>query len=242
MTGHCSKCGKIWTLEARQGVCQWCGELTTCQTSRTQALRSLKSRSNGRKRQADSNGNGYDQLDGEWLTYYEVASRFSHKAKAQDREDLLQDIMIALADVARNNGHKPLTEPAMYRIASVTVVHYWRAQYKLTNGLDCGSCSKAQRAKCRSEWLYSECPKAIKLVYLSKPITDSEGNLTELGELIADDKAINLQAWVEASTWERGYPERLVEIAYKLDNGEKLTATDSQYLWRYRKRTQKPLF
>jgi len=103
-----------------------------------------------------------DQLTGEWLTYYKVASRFSHKAKAQDREDLLQDIMISLADVARNNGHKPLTEPAMYRIASVTVADYWRAQYKLTNGLDCGSCSKAQRQKCRSEWLYSECPKAIK--------------------------------------------------------------------------------
>jgi hypothetical protein len=149
--------------------------------------------------------------------------------------------MIALADVARNNGHKPLTEPAMYRIASVTVVHYWRAQYKLTNGLDCGSCSKAQRKECKEHDLYSECPKAIKLVYLSKPITDSEGNLTELGELIADDKAINLDAWLEGSTWELGYPRRLVEIAHKLDNGENLTATDSQYLWRYRKREQKTL-
>lgn len=241
MTGHCSNCGKIWTLKQRQGVCQWCGELAVCQTIRTQALRSIKSRSNGRKRQAQSNGNGYDQLDGEWLTYYKVASRFSHKAKAQDREDLLQDIMITLADVARSNGHKPLTEPTMYRVASYEVADYWRAQYKLTNGLDCGSCSKAQRQKCRSEWLYSDCPKAIKLEYLSKPITDSEGNLTELGELIADDKAINLDAWLEGSTWELGYPKRLVEIAHKLDDGENLTATDSQYLWRYRKREQKTL-
>ena len=31
---------------------------------------------------------------------------------------------------------------------------------------------------------------------LNKPIIDSEGNLTELGELIADDKAIDLDAWV----------------------------------------------
>jgi len=62
MTGHCSKCGKIWTLEARQGVCQWCGEFATCQTRTTQALRSLKSRSSGRKRQAPVGGNGYDQL------------------------------------------------------------------------------------------------------------------------------------------------------------------------------------
>jgi len=187
------------------------------------------------------NGNGYDQLDGEWALFYKVASRFSHKAKAQDRGDLLHDIMITLADVASHNGHKPLTEPTMYRVASYEVADYWRAQYKLSNGLDCGSCSKAQRQKCRSEWLYSDCPKAIKLEYLSKPITDSEGNITELGELIADDKAINLDAWLEGSTWELGYPRRLVEIAHKLDNGENLTATDSQYLWRYRKREQKTL-
>jgi len=222
-------------------VCQWCGKLATCQSTRTQALRSLKSRSNGRKRQAQANGNGYDQLDGDWLTYYQVASRFSHKAQAQDREDLLHNIIVTLADVARNNGHKPITEVAMYRVASVTVAHYWRAQYKLTNGLDCGSCSKAQRRKCRSENLYSECPKAIKLEYLSQPITDSEGNLTELGELIADDKAIDLDAWLDAKTFLSGCPQRLIEIAHKITSGQKLTATDSQYLWRYRKREQKPL-
>ncbi len=51
------------------------------------------------------NGNGYDQLDGEWALFYKVASRFNHKAQAQDREDLLQDIMITLADVASHNGH-----------------------------------------------------------------------------------------------------------------------------------------
>ena len=95
---------------------------------------------------------------------------------------MLDDIMIVLADVASNNGHKPFTEPAMYRVASITVVHYWRAQYKLTNGLDCGSCSKAQRKECKEHELYSECPKAIKLEYLSKPITDSDGNLIRILE------------------------------------------------------------
>ena len=243
MTGHCSKCGKIWTLETRQGLCQWCGKLSTCQSQRTQALRSIKSRSNGRKRQAPPVGdNGYDQLAGEWLTYYKVASRFSDKAKAQDRDDLLQDIMIALADVASSNGHKPLTEPAMYRIASVTVVHYWRAQYKHTNGLDCHNCSKAQRHKCRKDWLYSECPKAIKLEYLSKPVVDSEGNLTELGELIADDHAIDLDAWLDAKTFEQGCPQRLIDIGYKINNGIPLVGKDREYLRQFRQREQKRLF
>lgn len=242
MTGYCSKCHKVWTLEARQGVCSWCGKLATCQNQRTQALRSIKSRSNGRKRQIPGGGNSYSQLDGEWLTYYKIASRFSHKAKAQDREDLLQDIMIALADVARNNGHKPLSEPAMYRVASVTVVHYWRAQYKLTNGLDCGSCSKAQRHKCRKDWVYPECPKAIKLEYLSKPITDENGNITELGELIADDKAIDLAAWLDDKTFLLGCPQRLIAIGYKIRQGIPLDNKDKCYLQRFRQREQKRLF
>jgi len=241
MVGHCSKCHKVWALDTRQGLCRWCGKLATCQTTQTQALRSIKSRSNGRKRQAPANGNGYDQLDGDWLTYYQVASRFSHKAQAQDREDLLHDIMIALALVTRNNGHKPITEVAMYRIASVTVADYWRSQYKLTNGLDCGSCSKAQRRKCRSEDLYSECPKAIKLEYLSQPITDSEGNLTELGELIADDRAIDLDAWLDDKTFLSGCPQRLIDIAHKINEGQALDGSDRKYLCKWRKREQKRL-
>ena len=143
MTGHCSKCGKIWTLDTAQGICQWCGKQATCQTSRTR-LRSIKSR--GTKRQAADNGGGYDQLPEPELTYYNVAKRYNHKALAPDQEDLLHDIIIALADVA---SHKTLTKPAMYRIASVTVANYWRTHYKLTSGIDCGSCSKAQRRECR---------------------------------------------------------------------------------------------
>jgi len=242
MTGHCSKCGKIWTLDTKQGVCQWCGSSASCQTTRTQALPGIKSRSNGRKRQAPVSDNGYDQLDGDWLTYYKIASKFSHKAKAQDREDLLHDIMITLADVASHNGHKPLTEPTMYRVASYEVADYWRTQYKLTNGLDCGSCNKAQRRKCREDDLYGECPKAIKLEYLSKPITDSEGNITELGELIADDKAIDLDQWIDDKTWLAGCPKRLIDIAHKINEGQALTQVELNYLCRWRKRQQKTLF
>ena len=239
-TGFCSKCHKVWTLETQQGVCQWCNKPSSCQTTTTQP-RSIKSKSNGSKRQDNHNGNGYDQLTGEYLTYHKVASRFNHKAKAEDTEDLLHDIILTLAVAERNNGHKPFTKFAMYRIASRAVADYWREHYKLTNGLTCCNCSKAQRRKCKEQDLYSECPKAIKLEYLSKPILDSEGNLTELGELIADDKALDLDGWVSDSTWELGYPQRLVDIAYKLRDGQALTVTDRTYLCKWRKREQKKL-
>ena len=239
--GHCSHCGRVWTLNERQGVCPWCNKPASCITA-TSKPRHIKSRSNRRRKQHDGNGhNGYDHLEGQWLTYYKIASRFAHKAKVEDTEDLLHDIIITLADVERNNGHKPYTEAAMYRIASRAKDQYWRNYYKLTNGLTCGNCSKAQRRKCKEDWLYGECPKAIKLESLNKTVIDSEGNTTELGELIADDKALDLDAWVSGSTWEIGYPRRLVEIAYRLKAGTPLTKTDRQYLWRFRKTEQKTL-
>jgi hypothetical protein len=242
--GHCSHCGKVWTLKERQGVCPWCNKPASCQSS-TSKPRHIKSSSRRKQRQADHNGNGhngYDHLEGEWLTYYKVASRFAHKAKADDQQDLLHDIILTLADVERNNGHKPFTEAVMYRIASRAKDQYWRNYYKLNNGLTCGNCSKAQRRKCKEDWLYGECPKAIKLESLNKPVIDSEGNTTELGELIADDKAIDLDAWVSSSTWEIGYPKRLVAIAYKLKAGIPLAKGEHCYLQRFRKREQKKLF
>jgi hypothetical protein len=149
--------------------------------------------------------------------------------------------MLTLALAERNNGHKPFTEAVMYRIASRAQADYWRAYYKLTMGLDCRHCNKAQRQKCRSDWLYADCPKAIKLESLNKPILDGEGNLTELGELIADDKAMELDAWVSDSTWEIGYPKRLVEIAYKLKAGTPLAIADRKYLCKRRQQEQKRL-
>ena len=239
--GHCSRCGKVWTLEERQGVCQWCNKPASCQSS-TSKPRHIKSSRRRKQRQVDGNGNGYNQLESEWLTYYKVASRFAHKAKADDQQDLLHDIILTLAVAERNNGHKPFTEAVMYRIASRAQADYWFKHYKLTMGLDCGHCSQAQRHKCKEDYLYTECPKAIKLESLNKPIIDSEGNMTELGELIADDKAIDLDAWVSDSTWEIGYPKRLVGIAYKLKAGEALTHGELCYLSRVRAKEQKKLF
>jgi len=170
--------------------------------------------------------------------YYQVAVQFSHRALPADRDDLLHDIIVTLADVERNNGHKAFTEATMYRIASRTVALYWRNQYKLTNGLTCGNCSQKQRLKCRAEWSYSNCPKAIKLESLNEPITDSDGNVTDLGDLIADDKAIDLAEWLDAKSFLARCPHRLIAIAVKLRDHETLTHYERNYLWRFRRRQQ----
>jgi len=187
-------------------------------------------------------GNGYDRLDGDWLTYYKVATKFSHKARLEDREDLLHTIMVNLAVAHRNNGHKPDNPSWMYRIASFTVAQYWRDYYRANNGLDCGHCSNPQRKKCKEQDLYRECPKAIKVEYLSKPIIDGKGNITELGELIADDRAIDLDAWLDNKTFLLGCPQRLIDIAVKIRDGIALEGKDREYISQFRQKEQTCLF
>jgi len=236
--GHCSQCQRVWALTEPQGVCQWCGKTATCQTATTKPRRETSRR---RKReQSNGIGNGYDQLPEPHLTYYRIASRFAHKVLAGDQEDLLHDIILHLNRVAQRKleGGLPFSEAAMYRTAEHVKDHYWYDLRKRTSGLDCGHCSKAQRRKCKEDWLYRDCSKAIKLDSLNKPIIDSEGNLTEFGDLIADDKALDLDAWVDARTFLIGIPQRLKRIALKLRDGEGLTGAEKFYLAKWRKREQ----
>ena len=237
--GHCSQCGKIWTLKESQGDCQWCGKSATCQVSKSKPR--LVNPRRRRQPQAGHLGNGYNQLPEPHLTFYNVALPFAKSVPTQDQEDLLHTIIANLAD-ANRNGHKPDNPSWMYRIASFTKADYWREHYKLTNGLTCCNCSKAQRRKCKEEDLYLECPKAIKLESLNKPIIDSEGNLTDRGNLIIDDKALDLDAWLDDKTFKLTSPERLLLIGEKLQDGIALTKAEQKYLERYRKREQKKLF
>ena len=184
-------------------------------------------------------GNGYDQLDGEWLTYYKVATKYVHKARYEDRDDLLHTIILNLAVAGRNDGHKPDNASWMYRIASFTVAQYWRDYYYRVNGIDCGHCSNQQRKKCKRDNLYgSKCPRAIRIESLQKPIVGEDGELGELGDLIADDKALDLADWTDINTFLRGCPQRLLDIAEKIDNREALTKTEQNYLNYWRKKNE----
>jgi len=187
-------------------------------------------------------GNGYDRLEGDYAVYYKVATKFVYKARFEDREDLLHIIMLNLAVAHRNNGHKPDNPSWIYRIASFTVAQYWRDYYKRTYGIDCGHCSNQQRKKCKAEDLYSDCPRAIRIESLQKPIADGDGHLTELGELISDDKALDLAEWTDINTFLLSCPQRLIDIAEKLKDKIPLSKTEARYMERYRHKYQKTLF
>lgn len=240
--GHCSCCHKIWTLDTPQGVCQWCRKFATSQTSQTSQSQTKRLATTRRRQKPQRRplGQDYDQLPQKWLDLYQIAVKYAHKAMADEREDLLHDILLTLYQARK--AKPDLTTGALYRIASRALMDYWRAHYRHTNGLDCGHCSKAQRRNCKDHWLYGECPKAIRLESIEKPVIDSGGNLTELGNLIADPESLDLDYWERTTElWQLGYPERLVMIAKKLHHGEALTSYERTILSRYRQKEQKKL-
>ncbi|MBI2979476.1 MAG: hypothetical protein HYY41_01385 [Chloroflexi bacterium] len=96
--GHCSRCHRVWTLKERQGVCRWCGNSASCQST-TAKPRHIKSRSNGRLKQA----NGYDQLDGEWLAIAIENARLYQQVQdmaiLQERERLAREMHDGMAQL-----------------------------------------------------------------------------------------------------------------------------------------------
>ena len=156
----------------------------------------------------------YQGLEGKWLDWLKIAERFERKAKAQDRLDLRHIIIVAFAGQQARNEQldKPdLSFYGMLRIASHCVADYWREQRR-----------------------------ELTILSLNTELEDSSGNTIELIDTLADD-SIDLAAWLERSTWELGYPKRLVAIAHKLDNKEALSVKDRMYLSRYRHKKQKRL-
>jgi hypothetical protein len=152
----------------------------------------------------------------DWSKYIAVADRFQHKAKAQDIEDLKHTIILSLAQAQTakdNNGGGQLSDVAMLRVASYECQKYWRQQKRL-----------------------------LTVLSLNTDIDDGEGNSTELIDTLASDKAIDLDAWLDARTWLLGCPKRLIVIAGKRLKGIPLTNADMIYLCRFRQREQKWLF
>jgi hypothetical protein len=190
------------------------------------------------------NGNGYDQLDGDWALFYKVARGFVRRVKPEDRHDFLHALLLEMAKVKAKYqvSGKPLTEAGLMRVASFEVKDYWRKHFRRINGIDCGRCSKAQRQKCRSEDLYRECPKAIRIESLDKLIEDGDGNKVELYQMIADDNAVDIVARLDARLTLQGYPHKFVRTVYKQYAGYPLTNDERAYLYRHRRKAQKRLF
>ena len=144
--------------------------------------------------------------------YITVADRYQRKAKREDREDLNHTIILSLAQAQLakdNNGGGQLSDVAMLRVASYECQKYWRA-----------------------------IKRQFTILSLNTELNNGDGDGIELLDTVADDKAIDLDAWIDARTWLLGCPRRLVQIASKRLKGIALTQYERLYLYRYRQREQ----
>jgi hypothetical protein len=160
------------------------------------------------------NGNGYDQLEGDWLTYYKVAKYFVHKVKRDDREDFLHDLILEMAKVkAKYEARgKPLTEAGLMRVASYEVTEYWHT-------------------------LMRHRPAMLSLnSEADGDGADGDGEPGEIIDFLADDKAVDLDLKLDARRFLLGCPRRLVQIAYKRYSGYSLSRKEQYYLNDYRRR------
>jgi len=142
--------------------------------------------------------------------YITVADRYQRKAKYQDREDLNHTIILSLAQaqLAKDNNGGG----QLSDVAMLRIASY----------------------ECQKYW------RAIKRQFtiLSLNTELNNGDGIELIDTVADDKAIDLDAWIDARTWLLGCPRRLVQIASKRVKGIALEAKDRDYLRRFRQREQ----
>jgi len=184
----------------------------------------------------------------DWGKYITVADRFQRKAISQDREDLRHDIILRLAEVAQRNGDKPLTTMSMIRVASYVVMEYWhsvnRGSVKVC--VFSGVATKPKYARCKWEHKPFSCRECTYLAVrpvesLNQELDDGEGNTEALIDTLADDSAIDLDAWLDARRWLLGCPKRLVEVAYKRASGLPLKGRDREYLSQYYRKAQKSL-
>ncbi len=151
--------------------------------------------------------NGYDQLTGDWLTYYKIARYFVHKVKREDREDFLHDLMMEMAKVkAKYEARgKPLTEAGLMRVASYELTDYWHT-------------------------LMRHRPTMLSLnTKTDGNGADGGGEPSDIIDFLADDKAIDIVARLDARRCLQGMPKRLVQIAYKRYSGIPLTNREYHY-------------
>jgi len=152
----------------------------------------------------------------DWSEYITIADKLQHKAMWQDRQDLNHTIIASLADAQirlDNDGGGQLSDIGMLRIGSYECQKYWRQQKRI-----------------------------LTILSLNTDIDDGDGNTTELIDTLADDKAIDVEAWLDIKTFLLGCPLRLVKVVNKRRKGIPLTNADLLYLSKWRRKHQKKLF
>ncbi|MBA7659033.1 hypothetical protein ES703_66996 [subsurface metagenome] len=76
---------------------------------------------------------------------------------------------------------------------------------------------------------------------LNTIVADSDGGLVELIDTLADDKAIDLDQWLDDRVFLYSLPVKLVRLAWRKAQGYRLTNSEKIYFYRHSKKAQTQL-
>ena len=144
-----------------------------------------------------------------WATFYKIAGYFVYKVRKEDRADFLHDLLLEMAKVkAKYEAQgKPLRKAGLMWVGRYEVMGYWRKQ-------------KPQ--------------KGVVVLSFNKPI-GPDGGKTELGEMLADHRMLDLDAWIDAERLLKSYPESVVRVVYKRYYGLAVSGTERALFSFYRR-------
>ena len=149
----------------------------------------------------------YNRLEQPWHDWARMARSFAYQVDGQDREDLMHNIIVRLAEVAeeyRQKG-KPLTKGGCIRVAQYTRLRFYHQ---------------------KKRW------KRVFTVSLNSPVRDDDGNETELINTLADQKRVDLDALIDAKSHYLNSPERVKQAIRKLLRGDGDGHRLSGYDWK----------
>jgi len=164
----------------------------------------------------DGEALSYDRLEQPWRDWAKIARNFTYQLdNYQDREDLMHNIIVRLAEVAeeyRQKG-KPLTKWGSIKVAQYTRLRFYHQ---------------------KKRW------RRVSSVSLNSTVKDEDGNETELIQTILDEKGINLDAWLDFKNYYQSRPPKERRAIRKLitENWRKLSGYDWKLVKQFREAYQ----
>jgi len=157
----------------------------------------------------------YDSLEQPWHQWAKIARNFTYELDDQwDREDLMHNIIVRLAEVAeeyRQKG-KPLTKWGCIRVARYTRLRFYHQ---------------------KKRW------RKVLAVSLNSAVRDQDGNETEFINTLIDQKRVDLDVWIDAKSHYLKSPERVKQAIRKLltngdGDGHRLSGYDWKLIRQFR--------
>ena len=158
----------------------------------------------------------YDRLEQPWHQWAKIASSFIRQLDDhQDREDLMHNIIVRLAEVAEEYRQigKPLTKWGCIRVAQYTRLRFYHQ---------------------KKRW------RRVSSFDLNSKVKDEDGNETEFINTLIDLKKVDLDNWIDAKNYYLRSPEKVKQAIQKLlkygdGDGHRLSGYDWKLIRQFRK-------